>query len=55
MEKQLEEFDKGATRLEQDPEGFRKEADAAARKANPAITEEQLDASWEQVKHQFGL
>lgn len=33
-------FEKVVKRILDDPEGFRRESDAAARKANPAITDD---------------
>jgi hypothetical protein len=38
-----------------DPEAFRKKLEAEARAENPSMTQEQLDAAWEQVAHQFGI
>jgi hypothetical protein len=38
-----------------DPDKYRKDWDAKARAENPHMTQEQLDASWEQLAHQFGL
>jgi hypothetical protein len=42
-------------RLIEDPERFRLEWDAKARAENPALTDEQLQASWDQLADQFGL
>lgn len=38
-----------------DPEKFKRETKAQALKDNPKLTDEQLEASWRQVAHQFGL
>jgi hypothetical protein len=37
------------------PEKWRKKSEAAARREHPEMTREQMDASWDQVKHQLGL
>ena len=36
-------------------EKYKKKWDAKARKDYPEMTEEQLQASWDQLAHQFGL
>lgn len=41
--------------LIEDPESFRKKWDAKARLENPAMTDAQLQASWDQLVAQFGL
>lgn len=50
-----QELDDMIADMKANPEKYRLEADAEARRANPHMTQEQLDASWEQVKESFGL
>jgi hypothetical protein len=38
-----------------DPEKYRKAWDEKARRENPHLTQEQLDASWDQLAQQMGL
>jgi hypothetical protein len=41
--------------LKANPDKYRKEWDDEARKEHPDMTEEQLQASWDQLADQFGL
>jgi hypothetical protein len=38
-----------------DPEKFRRQWDEEAKRENPDMTQEQLDAAWQQLAQQFGL
>lgn len=50
-QEKFEQLDKFA----ENPDAERDAMIAEARKRNPHLTEEQLQASWEQMKAQFGL
>ena len=55
MSKQSDDRKKAIAKILADPEAFRRETNAAALKANPKLTQLQLDASWKQMAEQFGL